>query len=180
MKYFTRNHRQELLKNKWYTIYLDDVTTPTGHHLPEYYVINCPHDAVATLILNERKEILFVNVYRYLLDALSLEIPCGSIEFSETPLVAAKRECLEETGYTVNLKDMPYRYYPSNGISTQVVQVFFGQVDTNIAQKKFDTDEVKTVVWLTTDQVKAAIAKNLITDGITLTALLLYLQAYEG
>ncbi len=43
--------------------------------------------------------VVFVRQYRHGIDDFSLEVPSGLIEPGETPAAAARRECLEETGY---------------------------------------------------------------------------------
>ncbi len=56
-------------------------------------------DSVNVVAINEYDEIVMVNQFRYGIRDYSLEIPGGMIDFGEQPLVSAKRELKEETGY---------------------------------------------------------------------------------
>ncbi|MHC5247636.1 NUDIX hydrolase [Enterococcus sp. LJL90] len=176
MSLFHRQHRKIILENPWYNLYLDAITQErTGQKL-NYYVIDVPNESVAGIILNPRQEILFVAVPRYLLDTLSWEIPAGSLEAAETPETALARECLEETGYQVTITEKLYEYYPSNSITNQKFAIYLGYLQEELPQKVFDQNEVQQVEWLTLTKVRELIQQNTITDGLTLTALLLYLQ----
>lgn len=62
-----------------------------------YYRIAGPDSAIICL-LNTRAEILMVKQFRPNLLMETLEFPAGAIEASETPVQAASREVLEETG----------------------------------------------------------------------------------
>ena len=179
MKNFIRNSRKTVFENNWYKIYLDDVTTNNKDRFPSYYVIDFSNESVATVITNKKGEVLFVKALRYILDDISLEIPAGSVDFNESLIDAARRECLEETGYTVLLKNEPYCYYPTNGVTNQKFNIFFGEVDESESQKKFDTSEIATVEWLSIEQIKKKLLLNEIKDGLTLTALLLFLFGIE-
>lgn len=64
-----------------------------------FFVIECP-DWVNVIALTPEKEVVLVEQYRYGTEEILLEIPGGVIDGDEDPAVAAKRELLEETGYT--------------------------------------------------------------------------------
>lgn len=179
MKNFIRNSRKKVFENNWYKIYLDDVTTKSKERFPSYYVIDFSNGSVATVITNKKGEVLFVKALRYILDDISLEIPAGGVDFNESLIDAAKRECLEETGYTVLLKNESYCYYPTNGVTNQKFNIFFGEVNDSESQIKFDTSEIATVEWLSIEQIKRKLLLNEIKDGLTLTALLLFLFGIE-
>lgn len=180
MNYFIRNSREVLLENEWFHVYLDNITTKNGFNFPNYYVIDFQKESVATVIQNEKQEILFVNAYRYISDKLSLEIPAGNIEPGEEPFKAAERECLEETGYVVSLQEKSYSYFPSNGSSNQKFQLFFGKLAENQNQKnEIDAAEIKSCLWIDYKKVKEMIMNNQIKDGLSLTALLIYFSLFD-
>lgn len=63
-----------------------------------YYLLEQP-DVVSILALSDTDQILLVRQYRPALERETLELPCGHIDNNETPMEAAHRELLEETGY---------------------------------------------------------------------------------
>ena len=68
-------------------------------HEGTFYVIDAPA-WVNVIALTTEQEAILVEQFRYGTDKPSLEIPGGVCDAGETPLDSAKRELLEETGYT--------------------------------------------------------------------------------
>ena len=56
-------------------------------------------DYVSILALTEHGEVLLVRQYRPAPERHTLELPSGHVDPGETPLDAARRELIEETGY---------------------------------------------------------------------------------
>jgi 8-oxo-dGTP pyrophosphatase MutT (NUDIX family) len=67
----------------------------------EFYRLSCPEwvHAIPFVAGAGGPELLAVEQYRHGVDAASLEVPGGVAGPGETPLEAAKRELLEETGH---------------------------------------------------------------------------------
>jgi ADP-ribose pyrophosphatase len=63
-----------------------------------FYVLNAP-EWINVIALTPENEIILVEQYRAGIDESSLEIPGGMVDKGESPIEAAKRELLEETGY---------------------------------------------------------------------------------
>lgn len=87
-----------LIKRPWLTARKDHVILPDGHENPEHWVLEYP-DWVNVIALTKEGHFIFERQYRQGLGIVEYEICAGVIENGETPLDAAKRELLEETGY---------------------------------------------------------------------------------
>lgn len=77
----------------------DEVELPSGVVIPHYYVRESL-GFVMIFALTPAREVVLVRQYRYGIDQVILELPAGSIDRGEDPLACARRELIEETGYT--------------------------------------------------------------------------------
>ena len=57
-------------------------------------------DEIMVFALTKNQEVVLIRQYRHGAEKVILELPGGSVDDSESPLEAAKRELMEETGYT--------------------------------------------------------------------------------
>ena len=76
----------------------DRVTLPDGKVTKREYIRH--PGAVVILPLLDDGTVLLERQFRYPLDRVFIEFPAGKIDAGEDPLACAKRELLEETGYT--------------------------------------------------------------------------------
>lgn len=90
--------------------------------------------------------------------------------------MAARRECLEETGCT--LKDLKYLccHNPSNGMSDLKLHVFGAKVATE--SMEIDTNEVNAKKWISKDEVIEILRNNDTQCGVSMLALLYAIQFY--
>lgn len=87
-----------LIRRPWLTARRDVARLPDGRVNNEYYVLEYP-DWVNIIAVTTDGQIVMERQYRHGLGNTCFELPCGVIEAGETPLQAAQRELLEETGY---------------------------------------------------------------------------------
>ena len=80
------------------TARLDKVMLPDGRVNPEYWVLEFP-DWVNVIAITATGEMVMVRQYRHALGITEYELCAGVMEEGETPLQAARRELLEETGF---------------------------------------------------------------------------------
>src|SRR3954467_15427095 len=76
----------------------DTIELPDGKRTAREYVLH--PGAVVILPVLEDGTVLMERQYRYPLHQVFIEFPAGKIDAGEDPLVAARRELEEETGYT--------------------------------------------------------------------------------
>nr|WP_321397839.1 NUDIX hydrolase [uncultured Desulfobacter sp.] len=75
----------------------DAIRLPGNRIIDDYYRIQTP-DYVLMAVCDSQGRFLLERQYKYAVDSIILTSPSGGIEDGETPLEAAKRELLEETG----------------------------------------------------------------------------------
>ena len=71
--------------------------------------------ATAIVAVTEDNKIVMERQFRYALQQTLLEVPAGKLDPNEEPIVCAKRELAEETGYRAGMT----AYSLSAGTSTQ-------------------------------------------------------------
>jgi ADP-ribose pyrophosphatase len=85
----------------WVNVYREKVELPDGRTLDDFYRLVLPDFAVV-VPMTEAGELVMVRGYRHGPGRVSLGAPSGYVEPGESPLQAAQRELLEETGYVAS------------------------------------------------------------------------------
>jgi ADP-ribose pyrophosphatase len=168
-----RLSREIVYQSPWVNLFLDKVRFPNGLVIEKFHLLDFPRPAVTAIVENEMGNIVFVKVCRYTTGATDWELPAGGVEIGETALEAAKREVLEETGFTSDDHQLIYSYYPMNGSANKLFYIVRCKAAKHI--QDFDKNEVTETRWFTRHEVKQMLEDKAITDGFSLTALLLWL-----
>ncbi|MEM8758373.1 MAG: NUDIX hydrolase, partial [Planctomycetota bacterium] len=113
--------------------------------------------AVTVVGLTDRGQIPLVRQYRVALSGPSLELPAGTISPPETPRDCAARELREETGYDAATIRTLGRFYPSPGLSDELMHVFAAADLTHVGQDLEDDESIE-VVLRSPAQIARAIA----------------------
>ena len=83
----------EVFKTKWFSI------VKFNYNKLEYFKLNQPK-GIVILPLTKNNKLILIEQYRPCQRRKTLEFPAGSLEKNESNLECAKRELLEETGYS--------------------------------------------------------------------------------
>ena len=87
-----------LVKKPWFEVFHEEVRLSDGKIVPDYYGIEMPHYTAVFAVTVDQK-IIVMRCYRHAIGEVTLTMPGGMIEKSESPLEGIQRELLEETGY---------------------------------------------------------------------------------
>ena len=167
--------RSVIHESPWMNVYLDRVKFSNGRVIEDFHMVDFPYAAVTMIAENDKGEVLFSLISRYATGTTEWELPAGGIETGESILQTAEREVLEETGYTSSGHRLAYSYFPMNGNSNMQFHVVFCKAGEKV--QDFDRNEVSDVRWFSKDEIEQRLRDKDITDGFTLTALLLWLKA---
>ena len=102
------------------------------------------------------------------------EIVAGIIDPGESPEIAAKRECLEETGYKIKNLTSIQGYYPAPGSSESFYHLFLGEVDSKNEKKIMGLDTENEDILVESyniSQVKKMMQNGELINGLSLIAI---------
>lgn len=91
--------RRKLASLSHVSVWQDRVRLHNGETIDDFCRIESP-DWAAIVCVTADQLVVLVRQYRHGVARSSLELPAGALEPGETPLEAARRELLEETGHT--------------------------------------------------------------------------------
>ncbi len=151
-------------------VHCDRVRLPDGAESTREY-INHP-GAVAIVALFDDGSVLLERQYRYPQGREFIEIPAGKRDPGEAHLTTAKRELLEETGYTAAEWTRLGVIHTAIAYTNEAIELFVARKLTQ-GERKLDQGEFLEVFTIPFGEAIAMISDGRITDAKTTTALLL-------
>ncbi|MBQ3440658.1 MAG: NUDIX hydrolase [Bacteroidales bacterium] len=162
-----------LFRRPWLTARKDVVQLPDGRVNPEYYILEYP-DWVNVIALTDDGRMILERQYRPGLAKTCYEIPCGVIEEGETPLEAAKRELLEETGYAGGDWQEWMTLSPNPSTSTNLTHSFLVKGVKKVSGQHLDATEDIEVSLHPQEYVLELLQNNQILQALMAAPLWMY------
>ena len=154
-----------IVRRPWLTARRDVAELPDGRINREYYVLEYP-DWVNIIAITKDGQMVMERQYRHALGKTCYELPCGVIEAGETPLEAAKRELLEETGYAGGEWQEWMTLSPNPATSTNLAHSFLAVGVEKVSGQHLDETEDIAVSLHDQEYVRELLENNQILQAL--------------
>ena len=165
----TLTSSEDILQGHFLQVRRDTVRLPDGSHATREYVIH-PGAVMIVAQLDDGRVVL-ERQYRYPVQAVMIEFPAGKLDAGEASLACARRELLEETGYTAREWARAGVLHPVISYSTEFIDIWFARGLT-LGERKLDAGEFLDVFTATPAELHGWCAGGQVTDAKTLSGML--------
>lgn len=145
------------------------IKPPETLKLPDKEVIRHP-GAVVIIPWIDPQTLCFIQNFRLSVNRSLIELPAGTMQQDEPPLLTAKRELLEETGYVAEEWEFHGELLMSPGILDESMFVYSASILTLHKQQLEDDERIETLP-VTYPEAETWIAERKIIDAKTIAAL---------
>lgn len=151
-------------------VYVDDIELPDGKPAKREYITHW--GAVCVVAITDDNKVIMERQYRYPVKRAIREIPAGKLDGpDEDPLVAAKRELMEETGITADNWVNLGRLLSAPAYSEEDITMFLA-TGLHFGESHLDEGEFLDVYQEPLDKLVEDIMSGAIADGKTQIAIL--------
>lgn len=173
----TRIGSEEILNGHFLQVSRDTVRLPDGARTTREYVIH--PGAVMIVAQLDGDQLVLERQYRYPMRAVMVEFPAGKLDPGETSLACARRELLEETGYSARQWARAGMLHPVISYSTEFIDIWFARGLTP-GERKLDAGEFLDVFTASPAELLKWCGGGSVTDGKTLAGALWLQNVLSG
>jgi ADP-ribose pyrophosphatase len=167
-----------LFRRPWLTARRDKVKLPNGSIYDEYYVLEYP-DWINVIAETKDGDIVIERQYRHGIGKVGYEICAGVMEKGETPLQAAQRELLEETGYAGGEWQLMMTISANTSSMNNLCHCFLAKGVEKVDVQHLDRTEDIEVYLMSKDKVKDMLIHNVFIQALMVAPLWKYFSEDE-
>lgn len=124
LKKWQTNSSKYLVDDRWIKLRADSCTTPDGHIIEPFYVLEYS-DWANCFVIDDKGDVIMVNHYRHGVDEYLPELVSGGLETDDaSPEDGIRRELVEELGYVGGEIYKVGASYPNASSQTNKVHSF--------------------------------------------------------
>jgi len=163
-----------IAREPWFTVRKERVQLPNGSMIPSYYVMEYPAWINVIAITTDGK-MLMERQYRHGLAQVNYELCAGVVDAADaTPLDAAKRELLEETGYGNGTWEQWMVICVNPGTHTNLTYCYLATGVERVTERHLEPTEDIAVELLPPQEVKRMLENDEIMQGLHVAPLWKY------
>ncbi len=177
MEKYKKVSSEELVSNSFMKLRKQYMLKPNeGKEIP-FYIIEFT-DWVNVVAITTHMRIIMIKQYRPGIDEVCIEIPGGIIDEGEDPETAAKRELMEETGYSCDRIRLMKKVSGNPAIQNNFVYLFLAEGAKDYTEQNLDDDERIEVFDKPIDEVKDMLEEGQIHHPYASLSLMLALNRF--
>ena len=142
-------------------------------------------DAVIIIpVTEDDRYVMIIESRPNIKNGVAIEFPAGMVDPGEEPIAAAKRELLEETGYSCENIIEIENHFQDQGCSNAIIRIYLATGCKKIKEQRLDDTESISFVEMTYDEIydlimNADTEKIGINDSGSKVAFLTYTMKYK-
>jgi ADP-ribose pyrophosphatase len=177
----TRLTSQEVYKGHFLHAFRDTVRLPDASQSVREYVVHPGAVMVIPLLEDVPGELRLVleRQFRYPIGQVMVEFPAGKLDPGEDRLTCARRELLEETGYSATEWAHAGVMHPVISYSTEFIDIWFAR-GLSLGSQKLDAGEFLEVFTATPAELLQWCCDGRVTDAKTLAGALWLQNVLSG
>jgi ADP-ribose pyrophosphatase len=169
----TVNRKEEIYRGRVFHMIRENITLDNGVTVN---IDSIRHPGASAIVpVQNNGNLVLIRQYRHSVGGYIWEIPAGTLGPDEEPLACAKRELIEETGFSAQTWEKLGEIVPVPGYSDERIHIFKAEDLLPAVQNK-DEDEVLDVHEIPLTEVLRMAGEGEIQDSKSLSALFLMLK----
>jgi 8-oxo-dGTP pyrophosphatase MutT (NUDIX family) len=171
-------HEEYLLRHRWLKVLKRRYRLPGEGQEADFFLFEYM-DWVNIVPLTDDGRVVLIRQYRPGLDRILWEIPAGCIDAGESPLDAARRELLEETGYGSASWELIGTFSPNPGTHTNISYSYVARNVVPSGPRELDRTEDIEVIPKQVGEIRDMLKRNEFVHSLHALPLLLLIFREE-